>query len=69
MGQQMIEAEAPDAGTAGPQAGRSPLARLLRSATIAFVGLSDNSHFCRLIYGPDGFHAVDALLLLRDPRG
>ena len=22
-----------------------------------------------LIYGPDGFHAVDALLLLRDPPG
>src|SRR5580693_4196697 len=42
----MIEAEAPGAGTAGQQAARSPLARLLRPSTIAFVGLSDNSHFC-----------------------
>src|SRR5580693_4300053 len=45
----MIEAEAPGAGTAGQQAARSPLARLLRPSTIAFVGLSDNSHFCRTV--------------------
>ena len=45
----MIEAEAPGAGTAGQQAARSPLARLLCPSTIAFVGLSDNSHFCRTV--------------------
>jgi acetate---CoA ligase (ADP-forming) len=45
----MIEAEAPGAATAGQQAARSPLARLLRPSTIAFVGLSDNSHFCRTV--------------------
>src|ERR1700722_9698921 len=45
----MIEAEAPGGGTAGQQAARSPLARLLRPSTIAFVGLSDNSHFCRTV--------------------
>ena len=45
----MIEAEAPSAGTAGQQAARSPLARLLCPSTIAFVGLSDNSHFCRTV--------------------
>jgi acetate---CoA ligase (ADP-forming) len=37
------------AGTAGQQVGRSPLARLLCPSTIAFVGLSDTSHFARTV--------------------
>jgi ATP-grasp domain len=47
----MIEtdADSPGAGTAEEQAGRSPLARLLCPSTIAFVGLSDNSHFRRTV--------------------
>lgn len=48
----MIEADATSeagAGTAGQQAARSPLARLLCPSTIAFVGLSDTSHFARTI--------------------
>ena len=45
----MIEADSPGAGPAGSQAVRSPLARLLCPSTIAFVGLSDNSHFCRTV--------------------
>ena len=36
-------------GTGGGRAGTSRLGRLLRPSTIAFVGLSDNSHFCRTI--------------------
>ena len=48
-GRGMIEADSPGAGPAGTQAARSPLARLLCPSTIAFVGLSDNSHFCRTV--------------------
>src|ERR1700721_3062183 len=61
----MIEAEAPGGGTVGPQAARSPLARLLRPSTIAFVGLTDNSHFCRTVRPTlDG----DAEVFMVNPR-
>ena len=43
------EADSPGAGTAGEHAARSPLARLLCPSTIAFVGLSENSYFCRTV--------------------
>jgi acetate---CoA ligase (ADP-forming) len=45
----MIEADSPGAGTAGEHAARSPLARLLCPSSIAFVGLTDNSYFCRTV--------------------
>jgi acetate---CoA ligase (ADP-forming) len=46
-------------------AGRSALARLLCPATIAFVGLSDNSHFCRTVRPTlDG----DAEIFMVNPR-
>src|SRR5580693_3059095 len=45
----MIEADSPGAGTAGEHAARSPLARLLCPPSIAFVGLTDNSYFCRTV--------------------
>jgi acyl-CoA synthetase (NDP forming) len=61
----MIEADAPGAQVEGPQAARSPLARLLRPSTIAFVGLSDNSHFCRTVRPTfDG----DAEIFMVNPR-
>jgi acetate---CoA ligase (ADP-forming) len=61
----MIEADVPGAATAGEQAARSPLARLLRPSTIAFVGLSDNSHFCRTVRPTfDG----DAEIFMVNPR-
>src|ERR1700723_3091159 len=112
MGQQMIEAEAPAAGTAGRQAPRPPLvgvrmapftAEVARELIEEFADLKVRHGFRGrpgwdldalagilvaagqlaargrewiatldinpLVYGPDGFHAVDALLLLRDPRG
>jgi acetate---CoA ligase (ADP-forming) len=44
---------------------RSPLDRLLRPATIAFVGLSDNSYFCRTVRPTlDG----DAEIFMVNPR-
>ena len=43
------EADSSDAGEAGQHAARSPLARLLCPSTIAFVGLSENSYFCRTV--------------------
>ena len=61
----MIEADSPGAGPAFPQAARSPLARLLCPSTIAFVGLSDNSHFCRTVRPTfDG----DAEIFMVNPR-
>ena len=61
----MIEADAPEAGPAFPRAARSPLARLLCPSTIAFVGLSDNSHFCRTVRPTfDG----DAEIFMVNPR-
>lgn len=61
----MIEADAPGAQVAGQRAARSPLARLLRPSTIAFVGLSDNSHFCRTVRPTfDG----DAEIFMVNPR-
>ena len=44
---------------------RSPLARLLCPSTIAFVGLSDNSHFCRTIQPT---FASDAEIFMVNPR-
>jgi acyl-CoA synthetase (NDP forming) len=44
---------------------RSPLARLLCPSTIAFVGLSDNSHFCRTIRPT---FASDAEIFVVNPR-
>jgi len=52
-------------GTAGQPAGRSPLARLLVPASIAFVGLSDNSHFCRTVQPT---FASDAEIFMVNPR-
>jgi len=49
----------------GQQGGRSPLARLLCPSTIAFVGLSDNSHFCRTIQPT---FASDAEIFMVNPR-
>lgn len=43
------EAGAPGPAAAGEHAPCSPLARLLCPSSIAFVGLSDNSHFARTI--------------------
>ena len=64
-GSGMIEADSPGAGPAFPQAARSPLARLLCPSTIAFVGLSDNSHFCRTVRPTfDG----DAEIFMVNPR-
>ena len=61
----MIEADSPEAGPAFPRAARSPLARLLCPSTIAFVGLSDNSHFCRTVRPTfDG----DAEIFMVNPR-
>jgi acyl-CoA synthetase (NDP forming) len=67
----MIEADArnaagsPAARTARQQAARSPLARLLRPSSIAFVGLSDASHFARTIKPTfDG----DAEIFMVNPR-
>ena len=59
------EAGAPGAGTAGRQPARSRLARLLCPATIAFVGLSDNSHFCRTVQPT---FASDAEIFIVNPR-
>jgi acetate---CoA ligase (ADP-forming) len=65
--ERVIEADAgsPGAGTAGRHAARSPLARLLCPSTIAFVGLSDTSHFARTIKPTfDG----DAEIFMVNPR-
>jgi acetate---CoA ligase (ADP-forming) len=63
----MGEAGSPgaDAGTAGQQAARSPLARLLCPSSIAFVGLSDTSHFCRTVQPT---FASDAEIFMVNPR-
>jgi acetate---CoA ligase (ADP-forming) len=61
----MGEAGSPGAGTAGRQAGRSGLARLLCPSSIAFVGLSDNSHFCRTVQPT---FASDAEIFMVNPR-
>ncbi|HTX27241.1 MAG TPA: acetate--CoA ligase family protein [Streptosporangiaceae bacterium] len=61
----MAEAGSAGAGTAGQQAARSPLARLLCPTSIAFVGLSDNSHFCRTVQPT---FASDAEIFMVNPR-
>jgi acetate---CoA ligase (ADP-forming) len=55
----------PGAGAARQQAARSPLARLLCPSSIALVGLSDNSHFCRTVQPT---FAGDAEIIMVNPR-
>jgi acyl-CoA synthetase (NDP forming) len=63
----MIEADAAsEAGSPVSQAARrSSLARLLRPSSIAFVGLSDNSHFRRTV---DPTFGGDAEIFMVNPR-